>query len=447
MRALWERLKTTHPIRLTFAGYLLYVVLGWIGLCLPWSVEEGLSIGALDHLFIATSAVSTTGLATVSPPATYSWLGEGIILLMIQVGGIGYMTLGSFVMLTRTRSLSKFREGISRTTFSLPEDIPLEVFLRQVIFFTVGVEICGALALWAAFSRAEVPGALWQAIFHSVSAFCTAGFSLFDSGLEPFRGDFWVNAIVCVLSYAGAIGFIVWTDLVLVTLGQRERMTLTSKIILSATFWLTLFGASAFMVLEPTLAALPTEERLMASVFQTMTAITTVGFNTHPIGAISGALLVATVALMLIGASPSGTGGGLKSTTVTIFFGLVRGALRGERAIQFKGRRIPEARVRAATSALVTYIGVCLLALFMIAAVERTLPLDALLFEVVSAAGTVGLSRGITGDLSPLGKLIITAVMFAGRLGPLVLGVAIFLRPERVDSPALADHSEEDLMT
>ena len=293
-----------------------------------------------------------------------------------------------------------------------------------------------------------MPEALWQAVFHSVSAFCTAGFSLFDSGFEPFRADFWVNAIVCCLSYAGAIGFIVWTDLLLVALGKRERMTLTSKIILSATFWLTILGTSAFMALEPSIAALPTEERLMASVFQTMTAFTTVGFNTHPISSLSSALLVAVVALMLVGASPSGTGGGLKSTTVTIFFGLVRGALRGKAAIEFRGRRIPAARVRAATSALVTYLTVCLLALFLIAAIERTIPLDALLFEVVSAAGTVGLSRGITGDLSPLGKLIITAVMFAGRLGPLVLGIAIFLRPDSAEVARLADQvSEEDLVT
>jgi trk system potassium uptake protein TrkH len=444
VKRLMQLLGGIHPIRLTFLGYLSYVVMGWIALCLPFSVEAGAErISALDHLFIATSAVSTTGLATVSPGGTYSIWGELFILFMIQIGGIGYMTLGSFVMLTRTSTISRLREDVSRTTFSLPKEIPLEMFLRQVVFFTVGVEVVGALALWAAFTQAGVPDALWQAIFHSISAFCTAGFSLFDSGMEPFRDNFWVNFIIGALSYAGAIGFLVWTDFVLVLMGKRPSMTLTSKIILSTTIWLTVAGTIAFMTLEPSIAALPAHQRLMVSLFQTMTAITTVGFNTHPISELSYAMIVFVSFLMLIGASPSGTGGGLKSTTFTIFVGLVKSSLRNCEHITFRGKRIPSQRVRAATSSVITYIAVSFFALFLLAALDDHLKIEDLFFEVISAAGTVGISRGVTGDLSPLGKLVITAVMFAGRLGPLVLGIALFM----TDAVDAEPSEEEDLMT
>lgn len=435
-----------HPIRLTFIGYLSYVLLGWIALCIPWSTQSGAPPAtALDHLFIAVSAVSTTGLATVSPPGTYSFLGELFILLMLQVGGIGYMTLGSFVMLTRTKKLPKLQESVSRTTFSLPDEIPIEAFIKQVIFFTLGVETLGAIALWIAFSAAGVPDALWQAIFHSISAFCTAGFSLFDSGMEPFRDNIWVNIIICTLSYAGAIGFIVWTDFVLVVTNQREKMTLTSKVILSATLWLSVAGTLAFMTLEPSIAALPGHQKLMVSIFQTMTAITTVGFNTHPISSISYAMVVFVTFLMLVGASPSGTGGGLKSTTLTIFIGLIKSAFKGQSHVMFRGKRIPESRVRAATSAVAIYISVSFIALFCLAIVEQNLKFEDLLFEVISAAGTVGISRGITGDSSPLGKLIITVVMFAGRLGPLVLGIALFMTSN--DAQPLDSEEEEDIIT
>lgn len=451
-KQVFRSLKKVHAIRLTFFGYLSYVLLGWIALCLPWSQRlPSAQVSALDHLFTATSAVSTTGLATVSPGQTYSLLGQLFLLFMIQIGGIGYMTLGSFVVLTRTRTLPRVQEDISRTTFSLPDEIPIETFIKQVIFFTLGVETLGFFGLFAAFSAAGVADAPWQALFHSISAFCTAGFSLFDSGLEPFRDNFWVNAIICALSYAGAIGFIVWTDFILVTLGKRERMTLTSKIILSATFWLTLLGVTSFMTLEPSISGLPAHQKLLVSLFQTMTAITTVGFNTVPISNISYAMVVLVSFLMLIGASPSGTGGGLKSTTFSILVGLVKSSLRNEPHISFRGKRIPEARIRAATSAVATYLAVTFIALFLLAIVDDQLQMEDLFFEVISAAGTVGLSRGVTGSLSPLGKIIITGVMFAGRLGPLVLGLAIFMNTSEQHPPDESVESieelEEDIVT
>ncbi len=430
-RQLFQNLKSIHPIRLTFLGYFSYVLIGWLSLCIPWSQQAAGGVSALDNLFIATSAVSTTGLATVAVDSSYSFLGELFILIMIQFGGIGYMTLGSFIMLTRSKKLPEVQENISRTTFSLPREIPIEAFIKQVFVFTALIESIGVVALFFIFRQAGVEHALWQAIFHSISAFCTAGFSLFGDGLEPFRDNFWLNATISTLSYAGAVGFLVWTDFILVALGKKPRMTLTSKIILHTTVMLTLCGTAAFMILEPTISAFPAEERLMASFFQTMTALTTVGFNTIPIGGISEVMIITVGFLMLIGASPSGTGGGLKSTTFTILVGILRSTLRNQPQITFREREIPEARIRAAASALIIYAFTSLVAIFLLTILDNHLAIEDLFFEVISAVSTVGISRGITSSLEPLGKLVIIAAMFAGRLGPLVFGVALFMaKPE-----------------
>ena len=429
-RTLFAFAARLHPVKAVALGYAGYMLVGWVLLCLPVSHETA-GVSALDHLFTAASAVSTTGLATVSPPATYSFFGECVILALIQLGGLGYMTVGSFVMLAGRKPLSDFRRQISATAFVLPEGVKVERFLAQVVLFTLAVEAAGAVALYFAFVNAGVDGPLWQAVFHSVSAFCTAGFSLFDSGLEPFRADFWVNAAVSALSLCGALGFLVLGDLWSVLTGRRERPTLTTRIILAASAavlgggWLLLFVGDAG------LAELPQEERLLASFFQSMTAMTTVGFNTHPIGSLGLPSVVLVLVLMVIGASPSGTGGGMKSTTVTALFAIVRASLSGRPHITSLGRVIPEHRLRTAAATVGAYLTVLTVALYLLTLTEPVgtgegaFPFEDLVFETASALGTVGLSRGITGDLSVLGRLILVGVMFLGRLGPLSFGVAL----------------------
>ena len=439
-------LSRLPPVKAVACGYAAYMLVGWLLLCLPVShvapAEGAGPVAAVDHLFTAASAVSTTGLATVSPPGTYSFFGECVILALIQLGGLGYMTLGSFVMLAGKRQLSEYRREVSASAFVLPEGVKVERFLAQVVLFTITVEAVGAVALYFAFGNAGVPDAAWQAVFHSVSAFCTAGFSLFDDGLVPFRDDFWVNAVVSALSLCGALGFLVLGDLWAVVTGRREGLTLTTRIILASsaavlgTGWLLLFVGDAG------LAELPPEERLLASFFQSMTAMTTVGFNTHPIGALGVPSVVLVLVLMVIGASPSGTGGGMKSTTVTAVFAIVRASLTGRERITSLGRVIPEHRLRTAAATVGAYLAVLTVALYLLSLTENvgtgegTFPFEDLVFEVASALGTVGLSRGITGDLSTLGRLIFVAVMFLGRLGPLSFGVALVAhRPRPAAAP------------
>jgi trk system potassium uptake protein TrkH len=393
---------------------------------------------ALDHLFTATSAVSTTGLVTVSPSGSYSLFGELVILLLIQIGGIGYMTMGSFIVLARGRSLSASRERLLASDFAMPKTFALNEFIRGVVIFTLVFETLGALALWALFAQAGVPNAGYQAVFHAISAFCTAGFSLFDTSLEAFASNAGVNAVIAALAYLGAIGFIVAVDLWRVGVGRQEGLTFTSRIILRLTLLLTVGGTvGLFLTEQASLSEVPAQ-RLMESFFQAMTAMTTVGFNTVSIGALSQGAMVLVLLLMIVGASPSGTGGGVKTTTLSAVYAVMRSVLRGQKEVTFWRRRVPADRVTAATASFSFYAVVLASGIFLLTLTEAA-DFKLLVFEATSALGTVGLSMGITGDLGALGKLVIVLLMFAGRLGPLSFGSALFLHDEDPAEPEEAD--------
>ena len=427
-----------HPVRLVALGYLSYVILGWLVLSMPF-FHVADAVSALDALFTSTSAVSTTGLATVSTGHDYNVAGQVVILVLIQLGGIGYMTFGSFVVLSRSSVLSERRQQIGRTVFSMPEEFRIDKFIRSVIVFTAVAEAVGACALFVAFSRAGIDDPAWSAVFHSVSAFCTAGFGLHDDSFERLRGNVPVNVILGALSYLGAIGFIVCVDGWRYVIGKTARLTLTSRIILVATAWLSLGAIALFFVAEPSIRALPPYERLAAACFQVMTAVTTVGFNTIPIGGLSQASLFLIIFLMIIGASPAGTGGGLKTTTFSAIVGVIRSTILGRGKVTFWGKEIPEERVRVAVASLGFYTSALIFGCYLLALTESA-PFEQLLFETVSALGTVGLSTGITAQLTPIGKLILVGLMFIGRLGPLAFGIALFFPSGSPD-----DRRREDL--
>jgi len=418
-------IHSLHPVRLVTLGYLSYVIVGWILLSLPF-MHATRGVQGIDALFTATSAMSTTGLVTVSTGNDFNLIGQVIILILIQLGGIGYMTFGSFVVLSRSDALSERRRQIGSTVFTMPVEFRIDKFIRSVIVFTVIVESFGIVALFFAFRSAGVSTPLWSAIFHSISAFCTAGFSLYDSSFEMLRTNVAVNAILGVLSYLGALGFIVFVDIWRRLIGKTNGLTLTSRVILVTTAWVSVVGVALFFVGEPSIRNLPIHQRLLTSLFQVMTSITTVGFNTIPIGGLSQASLFLITLLMIIGASPSGTGGGLKTTTVSAVYGVIRSAMAGRNRTTFWGRAIPEERIRVAMASLGFYAMSLIIGCYLLALTENA-PFEGLLFEAASALGTVGLSTGITASLTPLGKLIITGLMFIGRLGPLAFGMSLFL--------------------
>lgn len=423
--------KKADAAQLLLAGYLFYMFAGWGLLSLP--IAQATPVSALDNLFIASSAVSTTGLVSVDPGSSYSPFGQVVILLLIQLGGIGYMTFGSFLVLSLSHRWTRFRETVTRAAFPLPSDFDAAQFIRRVVYFTLCVETLGALLLWPMFASAGVNNPLWAAVFHSVSAFCTAGFSLFPNSFEDFTGHAGIVLTISVLSYLGAIGFIVMTTVYDRLTRKRDSLGFTSTVILSITAKFAVIGTLVLFVVEPSIASLDPAERLLAAFFQVMTASTTVGFNTVPIGDLGFAVLMIMFVLMIFGASPSGTGGGLKSTTLAALVGLMRSVLKRREKITYMGREISEDRVHQAAVGFAFYFLVLGIALFLLFLTEAGAPFEHVAFEAISALGTVGLSMGLTGDLTALGKVLVILLMLIGRVGILTFGLAIVARDRKSD--------------
>lgn len=436
---LLKKLQRLEPARILLFGYLLIMVLGFALLMLPFVQEK--DANWLDHLFTSISAVSTTGLVTLSVSDTYNLVGEIIVMLLIQIGGLGYMSVASFIILGSRKRISKFASRLLRTDFSLGEKEELIGFVKGVIYFAFGIELLGAIALYFIFSANGVNQPIWNAIFHSISAFCTAGFALFGNSFEDYGGNIALNTVITVLAMCGSIGFLVFVDLYQRFFGKTKKLTFTTKIILRFTGVLLVLSVVAILLLETSFAANTGLEQFLLSFFQAMTALSTVGFNTYPIGDLSVTVLYIIIILMLIGASPAGTGGGIKSTSVTAMFAVVKSTLMGKKHITFMGSRIPDNRLRLAAANFFFYIAVLFLCILALTYTEQ-LDVYALIFEASSAIGTVGLSMGITGDLSVAGKWIVIFLMFVGRLGAASFGLALFKR-EAEDDEALEIRKED----
>ena len=433
-------LRRLPPAKLLLLGYVSYILIGWIVLALPLS--QSAPVAALDTLFIATSAVSTTGLVSVDPGTSFTFAGELTILLLIQIGGLGYMTIGSYALLIISNRMGRLREETVREAFHLPKTIRPAMFLRSVVIYTLLIEALGALALYLFFRAEGVENPIWSAIFHAISAFCTAGFSLNPNSFEDFTGHTGIVLTLSILSILGAVGFLVVVDFLRAVRGRDRRLGVTSRVILRVTFAFLVVGTLLLMVAEPSLQALPAEDRLKAAFFQVMTASTTVGFNTVPVGALAIPALMLTMFLMIIGASPAGTGGGLRTTAFAALSGLVRSTTHGRDTIRFMGHVVPGPQLQAATAALAFYLGILTIAMFLLGLTDATLGFEQLMFEAISALGTVGLSMGITGDLSPLGKVIVIVLMTAGRVGILTFGIALATREDE-ETPEVRDDEGE----
>ncbi|MBC3758417.1 potassium transporter TrkH [Hyunsoonleella sp. SJ7] len=425
--------KGWSPQQNLFYGFFTYIILGFILLSLPWFQKESATL--LDHLFIATSAVSTTGLVTVSIFDTYNFFGQFIIMTLIQLGGIGYLTFTTFMLLSTTRRITLWHKKVLSAEFTLPKTIRIRDFIKSVILFTLIMEFIGAILFFIAFKGKGMPvwDTIWSSIFHSVSTFCTAGFSLFNNSFIDYADDHFITFIISMLAICGSMGFIVITDFGLWVKQKSHRLSFTTKIILWGFLILLTFGTIFFYFFEPSIAALSGSSRFLASFFQTMTAMTTVGFNTVDFGLFSQAMMLVCIFLMYIGASPSGTAGGIKITTLTAVFAILKSQLKGRKNITFLGRIIPYERLYVATSAFIFYTIIILIGTFLIT-ITNDFKFENILFEVASALGTVGISTGITGDINVFGKLVIIMLMFIGRLGVLTFGLAIWSKTNQEEN-------------
>lgn len=425
MRRWIQHLK---PLQLLIYGYLLLLIIGFLLLCLP--IFHQSSIPTIDNLFVAASALSTTGLTTHSIADQYTFSGQIFILVLTQIGGLGYMSIGSFIILMQNKSLSFLSSEMVKYDFSLNESYNIFLFIRNLILFTIIIEIIGAVFLAIIFYLEGYEEFIWLGIFHSISAFCTAGFSLFPNSFEQFYDNFYLNGVLGFLSMAGALGFIVITDFYQMAIGQKEKISFTSKVILHFTFFVLLWSTVILFLSDSNIAEYKPEERLYLALFQSMASFTTVGFNTYPIADIEDGPLFFMLILMFIGASPSGTGGGMKSTTITALYAQLKSTFNKKKEVVYMQRKIPEHKLKMATSKFFFYIIVICICTFLLLLLEDLNIFD-LLFEAVSAIGTVGLSTGITSELSNLGKLIIVVLMFLGRVGPLSFGLVLFSPEEK----------------
>ena len=405
------------------------------------------ALGLVDALFTATSAVCVTGLTVRDTGGEFSLAGQIVILLLIQAGGLGILTFSNMLFLLGTRRIGMRGRMAMEETLGVLPSLSLKGVLARVFIFTFVCEGVGAVLLTARFAMDySLPMALWMGVFHSVSAFCNAGFGLLGTSLVPYSGDLLVNGVVMVLVVLGGLGFIVVEDLRmwLVRRGARRavRLSLHSRIVLRTTLLLIVVGAALFYVIELPGSAMPGgfAERLMPSLFLSVTC-RTAGFNTVDMAQLSNPSLMLCLLLMFIGGSPGSTAGGIKTTTFATLNALLFSRAKNRPKVEMLGRSLPPDVVTKALAATAGAVAMVLLATMVIELLEHSGRSStesgnaflAVLFEVVSALGTVGLSVGITADLGAAAKLVLVVCMFVGRLGTILVAYSLVGSVRRVE--------------
>ncbi len=421
------------------AGIITFIFLSIIGigtllLMLPGSTYRGISF--IDALFTATSATCVTGLIVVDTGSYFTLSGQLIILFLIQLGGLGIITFSTFFALIFRGNISiseriVIKDYLGNVTWKI-EDI-----LKNILIFTFTFEGIGAFLIWVIWHKKGIKFSIYNSIFHSISAFCNAGFSLFKENLLTFRNDLWINLIFMFLIISGGLGFFVIYDIISFfqkrSEGKRVRFSLHTKIVLITTFLLIIGGYLLFGLFEKTLS--------ISSLFQVVSA-RTAGFNTLNLSFLNTSSILLLILLMIIGASPGSTGGGIKTSTFTLIILYIRTILKGKNKTEAFGRTIPHAIIEKAFVITILYIFTLVFSLLFLTWIEKDIRFLDLFFETTSAIGTVGYSLGITPHLHFLGKLIIIINMVVGRIGPLTLVFAIKKKKEK----ELYSYPEENVL-
>ena len=407
-------------------SFAAVIALGTLLLSFPLAAAGGQRLAVLDALFTATSATCVTGLTVLDTASAFSPFGHAVILGLIQVGGLGIMVLSTFAtLLVGGRLGLKGGQALSES-LGTSGAMRADRLVMFVVLSTLGIEAVGALALtssflWHGFALGE---AIWRGVFHAVSAFCNAGFSLQGDNLIAFQRDPVFLLVVSALITLGGIGFLVLTGVWLrLRTGRPGPLWMSVQVVGWASLALVLLGALLIGWNEwnASLAGLPWGHKLVNALFHSVTT-RTAGFNSTDMGALGAGTPLLMMVLMFIGGSPGGTSGGIKTTTLVILLGCVRAISRGENRVVLFRRQVGQAAIFRAVVILLLALGIWLVALLVLQMTQR-LPFEALAFEVASALGTVGLSLNTTPLLDPTGKLIIALVMFAGRLGPLTFAL------------------------
>jgi trk system potassium uptake protein len=434
-------------------GFIAVILAGTALLMLPFATSSGQWNNPIVALFTATSAVCVTGHVVVDTATYFSGFGQFVIMLLVQIGGLGYMTVTTFLLLLLGRRFGlkdkiAIQQALDRRSLQGSNQI-----LRSIVATTMIFELTGAFLLLLEFvPRVGWPKGLWFAIFHSVSAWNNAGFALFSDNLVSYQGSLLLNMVITGLIIFGGIGYEVILELYLML---RERITNSSirttrslnfRVAVSTTIFLLLGGTLSIWLIEmrntQTLASLGTGQQLLAAWFQAVTS-RTAGFNTIDVSKMTTAGLFITIALMLIGGCPGGTAGGIKTTTARILASSTYAVLQGKESVVLYRRQVPNGLILKAVGVTFGSIMTVVAAVIVISLVEPpNLNFIQILFEVVSGFGTVGLSMGITADLTAVSKLVLVATMYIGRVGVLLLISALLGDPK---STAI-NYPEESLL-
>jgi len=424
--------RAVSPLVLLY-GFAATIALGTILLTLPVSTKTGEFTSPIDALFTATSAVCVTGLVVVDTSTYWSSFGHGVILALIQIGGFGFMTSATLFLIALGRRIGLRERLLIAESMGIGRLGSLVRLIIGIAVFTILIEMAGAALFYLRFSAESSTGtAAWNSIFQAISAFNNAGFDLFGGfrSLSNYQGDTLVLLTTAALIFLGGISLLVIVDL----LRKRNltRLTLDSKVVLSTTVLLLALGTMVILLTEfhdsDTLGALPFPQKLLNAFFQSVTA-RTAGFSTITVANLANYALFFTMLLMFVGGASGSTAGGIKVNTFGMLVATIWSTIRGKEHAGAFGREFSAQQTNRALSVVMLSLTLVSVVVFVLTVTEEFHFID-LLFETVSAFGTVGLSTGITPALSTAGKLVITATMFAGRLGPLALALSLMQRQQ-----------------
>ncbi|MBR4949956.1 MAG: potassium transporter KtrB [Clostridia bacterium] len=435
MNILKKRKKSISSVQMILLGFFMIIILGSFLLWLPVSSNSGQSVKFTDALFTATTATCVTGLVTVPTVSTWSVFGQCVILFLIQIGGLGVITVASGVMLLLGKKIGLDNRILIQDSFNLNSLSGIVRFIKKVIIGTFIIEGIGALLYMIVFVPEFGLKGIWISVFTSVSAFCNAGIdiiaenSLCDYVLNPL-----INITTAALIILGGIGFVVWWDIISVIKDKKRRrwkfLTLHSKMALSVTFILLIIGTILIFIFEYnnplTMKEFTIFEKLEASFFQSVTT-RTAGFATIPQENLSNASALISLILMFIGGSPVGTAGGVKTVTLFVLFVTAISVIRNKKTVDVFNRQLSEKTVKKAIGVFIVSVSVALISTMLLCMACQGNFLD-IVYETVSATATVGLTRNFTSTLNIFGKFIIIATMYFGRVGPISMFVALNIR-------------------
>lgn len=437
--------RAMHAAMVIAVGFALIILAGTLLLMLPCAAKSGRATPFIDALFTATSATCVTGLVTVSTAVHWSLFGKCVILLLIQIGGLGFMSVMTATSLLLRRTITLRERMVIGAGFGLDSSGGIVRLMRRVLVGTFLFEGVGAALLSIRFvQQFGLLRGVGMGVFHAVSAFCNGGFDLMGTPDDPFCSlvhyaeDPLVSLTIMALIVLGGLGFFVWSDV-----WDKHsfcRLRLHTKIVLTATAGLLLFGFGWTLLFEwsnpATLGAFDTPHKLLAAAFESVT-LRTAGFNTIDLGALTGPSQAVSCLLMFIGGSPGSTAGGIKTVTAAVLVLTAISAFCGRTTVSAFGRTIAPRSIMNAVTLLMAGGVLCLVGACAIAGIEDA-PFHQCLFEAVSAFGTVGVSMGLTPTLAAASRVILIVMMYMGRVGVLTLGVAVFMRrrePPRLKYP------------